>query len=430
MKKLLLTLFAIVFANIAFSQFDERETPIYSTYNPDSSYYYFYNDNMEIWDTAGMETYTYNQSGKLIMMISKNFNYQTQSFDLNDYKEERTYQGNNLIYQAGYHWDGSQWGISWAENRNYDQGGRVIAERNYGYTDGNWGITRYDSSLFTLNVNNDVETWIQLKYDTANFVWDTNGYYIFSEWDQNDKPILAYYIQGGDTVGKVIDVEWGLGYNNFIGSGTEPTAMTTLMRNDTGYINMEKSYSVINDNKLYEKYSQIWDTLSNDWIDDKKEIINYDNLNNLISYYNAEYDTLNEIWVPNKIDSLIYSYGSSDEITERITFWYDSQNDTLMYGQKFIYYYASNLNVNDVNNDVNVSLYPNPAKDYLNVNFTSNSNGEIEILNNVGQIVYSEKITKSSNSNHKISTSNLESGIYFIRIKNDSTAKTLKVVIE
>ena len=56
-------------------------------------------------------------------------------------------------------------------------------------------------------------------------------------------------------------------------------------------------------------------------------------------------------------------------------------------------------------------LYPNPASDYLIV---SGLEGEAEIINTLGISLWHGAI----NSGHSIEVSNLENGIYFLKIKN------------
>lgn len=73
-----------------------------------------------------------------------------------------------------------------------------------------------------------------------------------------------------------------------------------------------------------------------------------------------------------------------------------------------------------------VSVYPNPANDVLNISVgeTSDLPEAYSIYNNLGQLIAQKAI--SSATDLVINTSDLSSGIYFIRIEKESAVKTLK----
>ena len=59
-----------------------------------------------------------------------------------------------------------------------------------------------------------------------------------------------------------------------------------------------------------------------------------------------------------------------------------------------------------------ITIYPNPAQDYIIVNTVKN-NAEIQIVNNVGQIVLRQKLLSN---NQKINIENLRTGIYVVKV--------------
>lgn len=73
-----------------------------------------------------------------------------------------------------------------------------------------------------------------------------------------------------------------------------------------------------------------------------------------------------------------------------------------------------------------VSIYPNPANDVLNISLgdTTDLPEAYSIYNNLGQLIAQKTI--SSNVDLSINTSNLNTGVYFIRIEKESAVKTLK----
>jgi hypothetical protein len=70
-----------------------------------------------------------------------------------------------------------------------------------------------------------------------------------------------------------------------------------------------------------------------------------------------------------------------------------------------------------------VSIYPNPANNVLHV--TANGYNKMEIINFLGQVVMSENV---SNANFEVNVSNLNSGVYFVRLQGENGTITNKFV--
>ncbi|MBO6026528.1 MAG: T9SS type A sorting domain-containing protein, partial [Bacteroidales bacterium] len=77
------------------------------------------------------------------------------------------------------------------------------------------------------------------------------------------------------------------------------------------------------------------------------------------------------------------------------------------------------------NQNVNVSVYPNPANDMFTINVNAD-NFKYQLVNSLGQVVY------SGNASNKavVSVSELNKGVYFLRITTGNQVKTQKVVVE
>jgi len=73
------------------------------------------------------------------------------------------------------------------------------------------------------------------------------------------------------------------------------------------------------------------------------------------------------------------------------------------------------------NNNITFSIFPNPAKDFININLTNlELNSKVEIYNQLGEIVLTPLLTNKflQDANNQIYVGNLSSGVYFIRIGN------------
>ncbi len=69
------------------------------------------------------------------------------------------------------------------------------------------------------------------------------------------------------------------------------------------------------------------------------------------------------------------------------------------------------MSLNEFNADTEFSLWPNPIENSLNIN-SKVSLKRIDIYNNIGQILI------STSYKNKIDTSNLTSGIYFVKTED------------
>lgn len=71
----------------------------------------------------------------------------------------------------------------------------------------------------------------------------------------------------------------------------------------------------------------------------------------------------------------------------------------------------------------NLSIYPNPTSDIVNIQSSGTSIQKIEIYNMNGQLVLSEK-----NNLEKIHVNQLESGMYMMRLYTENASKTIKLL--
>ncbi len=60
------------------------------------------------------------------------------------------------------------------------------------------------------------------------------------------------------------------------------------------------------------------------------------------------------------------------------------------------------------------NVYPNPAKDIININTTNNSNVDVMITDALGKEVY----RKANFTSNAVNVSNLNTGVYFVRVHN------------
>lgn len=75
------------------------------------------------------------------------------------------------------------------------------------------------------------------------------------------------------------------------------------------------------------------------------------------------------------------------------------------------------------------SIYPNPAKDVLNISLMTEKTEAttVKLTNLIGQVILTEQLTSNP---FTVKTNTLKSGVYFVTISNTNTHSTQKVVID
>jgi plastocyanin len=99
-------------------------------------------------------------------------------------------------------------------------------------------------------------------------------------------------------------------------------------------------------------------------------------------------------------------------------------HSTLMYGTITVVPEGT-LSINDVKKN-GFSIYPNPSKSKLNINFAQNSNAaKVEAYDILGKRIYAKILTDIRTS---INVSNWKPGIYLIKVNDDSGTQTKRFV--
>lgn len=109
-----------------------------------------------------------------------------------------------------------------------------------------------------------------------------------------------------------------------------------------------------------------------------------------------------------------YSWWTDDNATGYILvkFDYDAAHDSV----SSVEYLASSPTqaISEKDQDTEINIYPNPAKDFLYIDSNAESIAEIELFDNYGRLILAAKI--SANELNKISVKDYPPGIYFYSI--------------
>ena len=93
----------------------------------------------------------------------------------------------------------------------------------------------------------------------------------------------------------------------------------------------------------------------------------------------------------------------------------------------YIYNCETGISENNIQNNINI--YPNPAQNYLYIQFNiPEKTGDIFFYNILGNLIFSKKID-SNNNQYKIDLSYINKGLYFVKIQTNSFYQVKKLII-
>jgi hypothetical protein len=378
------------------------------TYEIDS--YWDISTNSWIFDSK--YEYTYDANNNLTSKIESHWDTSTNSW-IYYYKNEYTYDdNNNLSYEIFSYWNTStnSW-INISKNEcTYDANNNVIFEiwSRWDTSTNSWIFSsKYE---YTYDDNNNVIFEIYSRWDTSTNSWIFSSKYEYT-YDDNNNVISEIYS------------EWDTSTNSWI-------------------FDSKYEYTYDANNNLTSEIFSYWDTSTNSWIFDFKYEYTYDANNNIIYEITSYWDTSTNSWIFDSkyeftydltvsIDNVLvpnnFDIESNNPILSYFYYYYDGSDFVL--DMKYIFYYSDITGINEVTDNYNVSIYPNPANDYLMINTTTNENLKIEIYTIRGQSVISTECINNA-SQMRIDISQLPSGMYFIRIANNQNNITKKFVKE
>jgi len=117
--------------------------------------------------------------------------------------------------------------------------------------------------------------------------------------------------------------------------------------------------------------------------------------------------------------------------TGNITYvFFDSDNESDSVSYEVRYVTATDLSLANLAVEPELSVYPNPATDHLEINYVTQSSQKtsFEIINLVGSKVYSKSL-EATESTLNLNISNLNAGIYFCVLKVDNKLVTSKKLV-
>jgi len=116
----------------------------------------------------------------------------------------------------------------------------------------------------------------------------------------------------------------------------------------------------------------------------------------------------------------------------RYKFVFENDNGNNIYIDNINLYPASMTEIEELETNVGLSVYPNPTSDFVQIYFSTltDSNCKIYIQNALGQLVtlVYEGATSVGANKFEYSITNLQSGVYFITVESEGSKETIKFI--
>ncbi len=313
------------------------------------------------------------------------------------YETTRTITPTETNYtEYDYDWDGTTATNAYYDIWTIDSNGNYILDEYYSWDGSSWiGDGKYESEYA-----DNGELTLEISYQ-----WDegTNGWTFYSRSEYNDNGNITLSMSYNDD----FDSD-GIADSEMIPSNKEIF-----------------EYNAYNEETLYEDYD--WDNTLKSWILKSKDIHEYDytlsDESILEESYNWVYDEnklVGEYKAAKTFDSdNDISTASESNWDLTLSNWYITYLKT--------YYYKDLATDTKDFIDNTISLFPNPAKDYITINGLPNDyNASLIIYNASGQIVLQKTITE----NEKINIQSLPNGIYICEVESNGSSTINKLIIK
>ncbi|MCF6349574.1 MAG: T9SS type A sorting domain-containing protein [Flavobacteriaceae bacterium] len=146
----------------------------------------------------------------------------------------------------------------------------------------------------------------------------------------------------------------------------------------------------------------------------------------------AEYDVFSPLGM--NITSLYLNFWQGGEVSlpsdittaQLIVHVRTSEPEEAIYFDDFVFDGKATLSLDDINIKQNqFSVYPNPSKDFVNITSQISGNKNIEIYNLLGK-----RIINTTISSDRLNVSELISGIYMMKITQNGSSSTKKLIIK
>ncbi|WP_417368614.1 T9SS type A sorting domain-containing protein [Gelidibacter japonicus] len=396
MKQKLLTLTTTIFLCLVHTLHSQEslDYKIIESYNSFLDSYslsekeeYTYNTNGQLikaeryfWDSTAWainsrDEFEYDANGNLTERTFATWNSTTNQW-INNYKDVNTYLSNEIIGQTGYEWEGGDWEPDYKTDMIY------VANRIENFNSFDWNGTQWIDS----------ERGV-VSYNLGRISGTTTEEFVSNTWSPYEKTVYTR-----NASGRILEVTSQM-WNGADWDNDEKEGFTL----DASGNRLSETYSDSDDGTTWELYSKIDYTYNTSVL-----MSNYLEPFSVGSYF---YDLgVEDFPHHNKVTSSVESEhnGTAWEISSKTTYYYS--DDT--------------MGLNDLSNSNFVTLYPNPAKNTLNIKLKDQIDAQASLYDVNGRLILEQKLQAI---NTPLNIESLQSGMYVLKIATENSFATKRV---
>ena len=409
-------------------------------YYPDNSPYIPAPEQPYILKTDSLRYYEQDSGSDLFQLYAKT----TASFDD---------QGYAITLTEMYTMDGINWENDWRTLYTYDSEGNTSSEIEQEWNGAVW--TNDQKQTYAHDSQNNMTEFI--IYD-----WE----FITSSWDESVKLIIDY--TDLNKIDNVIIQFWDNTENSWYNLSRNAMLYTGNNLSQVAYDYWDGSesqwkttwkteYTFNANNQWTTSQDLIWDDVNQEWDNDEKQLLAYDDLGNNISIieqlwesgswndnYKEEYtySSLNLTrvtafeWNGTELTEnarILYSYNDYQQCTEAaVEYWNGGDWTADLYSPQIRLYYEefedNTTSIATIIERNEFEIYPNPAADILKVKLNGKEIQQIRIIDITGKTVF-ESRTGFQASEAKIPVNQLQNGVYILQVTSGNQTGTKSFVV-
>ena len=318
------------------------------------------------WITHSGSNYEYDSNNNLITETYYDYDSNSKKWT-NFYKDSSTYTNGKLAETITLSWVNSQWEIRYKDVYTYNSDNLIVTDLVYQWDGSKWvGVSR---TSYTYNANNKLISSIDEDWKNSQWVNTYKSLYIYKANKQLES------IQNSD-------------WDGFTASWTD--------NGGTDYV------FDANGNEISESYQSTY----NGTPYNSKTDYTYDTAKLMSSYANpfGYYSLFGISLYVNKVLGQNY-------------FYYDTEKNTYKLSNRTTYNYTSSITLDTEKLEmpnVTLTVFPNPTKDFLNIQNTSNTTIDKVVITDIS----GKKILQQKQKTNQVNVQNLAKGIYLLHVSS------------
>lgn len=356
------------------------------------------------WNDYSLFTYTYDNYGNILSFLEQSWN-STAWINMNQVSNNYDDNG-NLVHSLKEIWFEEAWVNSTQNSNSFNERGKMLTSNSQAWFDSDWINTEchfysYDGEENLLSHLHQLYSQGWVNYMLYTYTYDENGNnleYSEQQWDntmwRNQIRITRSFDQSGNKLSE-LNQEWLNTWNN--------VSNTLYTYDDAG--NYLTYTTFFWNNVQWENYMKVEYTYDAGFI--RGTGYNW----NGTDWINAD------AWmdVQEKIDGEMHYFLG----------WWGSEAE--------VYYSVlfTGIDAHNMTKEVPMEIFPNPARESLNISIQENVSGQIRLFNLNGSLIgeYAVKGIDQTGGNLKVPVNNLSSGIYSVQLTTGNETFEQKVNI-